>query len=144
MQVFFKNIFMKEVKRRSDCPVSCTLDIFGDKWSFLIIRDLMFSKECTYGEILKAKEKIATNILASRLLMLEENGVIQKLEHPSSKAKVLYRLTKKGMDLLPILIEIHLWFDKHDAYPEDKREMLEILKKDKVTFIENFTRALES
>jgi DNA-binding HxlR family transcriptional regulator len=144
MQVIFKNNFMKEVKKRSDCPISCTLDVFGDKWSFLIIRDLIFAKECTYGDFLKSTEGIATNILASRLVTLEENKVIEKLEHPTSKAKVLYKLTKKGIDLLPVLIEIHLWFDKYGSIPEEKREMLEIVKKDKAAFIENLTKMLES
>lgn len=144
MQVIFKIIFMKEVKKRSDCPISCTLDVFGDKWSFLIIRDLIFTKECTYGDFLKSEEGIATNILATRLLMLEENKIIEKLEHPKSKAKVLYKLTRKGIDLLPVLIEMHLWFDKYGSIPEDKREMLEIVKKDKAGFIENLTKMLES
>jgi DNA-binding HxlR family transcriptional regulator len=135
---------MKEVKKRSECPISCTLDVFGDKWSLLIIRDLMFAKECTYGDFLKSAEGIATNILASRLVTLEENKVIQKLEHPSSKAKVLYKLTRKGIDLLPVLIEIHLWFEKYGTIPEDKREMFEMVKKDKAGFIENSTKMLEN
>ena len=69
---------MKNLKRRSECPISSSLDIWGDKWSLLIVRDLMFSKQCTYGDFLKSDEKIATNILAARLLMLEENGIISK------------------------------------------------------------------
>jgi len=142
--VVFKIIFMKEAKKRSECPISCTLDVFGDKWSFLIIRDLLFAKECTYGDFLKSAEGIATNILASRLVTLEENQIIEKLEHPKSKAKVLYKLTRKGIDLLPVLIEIHLWFEKYSSIPEDKREMLEIVKKDKEGFIENLTKMLES
>ena len=135
---------MKEVKKRSDCPISSTLDVFGDKWSFLIIRDLLFAKECTYGDFLKSEEGIATNILASRLLMLEENKVIEKLEHPKSKAKVLYKLTKKGIDLLPIIIEMHLWFDKYDEIPDDKKEMIETIKKDKIGFIAVTTNKLEN
>lgn len=135
---------MKEVKKRSECPISCTLDVFGDKWSFLIIRDLLFAKECTYGDFLKSAEGIATNILASRLLMLEENKVIEKLEHPKSKAKVLYKLTKKGIDLLPVLIEMHLWFDKYFIVTEEKKKMLEIVKKDKAGFIENLIAQLEN
>ncbi|WP_281638139.1 winged helix-turn-helix transcriptional regulator [Flavobacterium marginilacus] len=135
---------MKTTKKRSDCPISCTLDVFGDKWSFLIIRDLLFKKECTYGDFLKSAEGIATNILANRLVTLEENKVIEKLEHPTSKAKVLYRLTPKGIDLLPVLIEIHLWFEKHGTIPDEIREMLEMVKKDKVGFIESFTKMLQS
>ena len=134
---------MLKSKKRSDCPISSSLDIFGDKWSLLIIRDLMFAKECTYGDFLKAPEGIATNILASRLQALEENGVIEKLEHPESKAKVLYRLTKKGIDLLPIMIEINLWAEKYFSIPTDRKAMLKEVKKDKAGFIKAATRELE-
>ena len=136
-------IFMKKAKKRSDCPVSTSLDIWGDKWSLLIIRDLMFAKECTYGDFLKAPEGIATNILASRLEVLEENRMIEKLDHPESRAKVLYRLTKKGIDLLPIMIEINLWAEKYFPIPADRKEMLKEVKKDKAAFIRSKTKELE-
>jgi DNA-binding HxlR family transcriptional regulator len=134
---------MLKSKKRSDCPISCSLDIWGDKWSLLIIRDLMFAKECTYGDFLKAPERIATNILASRLQVLEENKIIEKLDHPESKAKVLYRLTKKGIDLLPIMIEINLWAEKYFSIPADRKAMLKEVKKDKVAFIKSKTKELE-
>ena len=110
---------METTKKRSDCPLSCSLDIFGDKWSLLIIRDLLFLKKSTYNDFLKSAESIATNILASRLKALEENGLIEKLEHPDSKAKILYRLTQKGIDLLPILMEVYSWADKYLTIPAD-------------------------
>lgn len=134
---------MKKTKKRSDCPVSTSLDIWGDKWSLLIIRDLMFAKECTYGDFLKAPEGIATNILASRLEVLEENEMIEKLDHPDSKAKVLYKLTKKGIDLLPIMIEINLWAEKYFPIPADRKAMLKEVKKDKAAFIKSKTKELE-
>ncbi len=121
--------------RRSDCPISQSLDIWGDKWSLLIIRDLMTAKQCTYGDFLKAPEGIATNILASRLLQMEENGLIEKLDHPDSKAKVLYRLTGKGIDLVPVMIEINLWAEKYFIIPADRKAMLKEVKKDKEGFI---------
>ena len=127
---------------RSDCPVSNSLDIWGDKWSLLIIRDFMFAKSCTYGDFLKSKEGIATNILASRLLSLEENGLIEKLAHPESKAKVLYKLTRKGIDLVPVLIEINLWAEKYFALSKERKEMLKRVKKDKQGFIENRIKEL--
>lgn len=126
---------MSHIKKRSECPISSSLDIWGDKWSLLIVRDLMFSKQCTYGDFLKSEEKIATNILASRLQMLEDNGVISKQEHPDSKAKVLYKLTQKGIDLLPVMIEINLWADKYFTLPPDRKELLNELRKDKEGFI---------
>lgn len=127
---------MKDIQRRSGCPISSSLDIWGDKWSLLIVRDLMFSKQCTYGDFLKSKEKIATNILASRLQMLETNGIIVKEEHPDSKAKVLYKLSQKGVDLLPIMIEINLWAEKYFKLPSDQKELVAEIKKDKEGFIQ--------
>jgi DNA-binding HxlR family transcriptional regulator len=129
-------------KKRSDCPISCSLDIWGDKWSLLIIRDLMAAKECTYGDFLKSTEHIATNILAARLLSLEENGLIEKLDHPDSKAKVLYRLTRKGIDLLPIMIEINLWAEKYFSLPEENKAMLKEVKKDRAGFIKAMMKEL--
>jgi DNA-binding HxlR family transcriptional regulator len=127
---------MPSSKKRSDCPISSSLDVWGDKWSLLIVRDLMFKKQSTYGEFLKSDEKIATNILASRLLMLEENGIISKQDHPDSRAKVLYKLTEKGINLLPLLIEINLWAEKYSEIPESQKMILNAVKKDKVGFIE--------
>ncbi|WP_255080672.1 helix-turn-helix domain-containing protein [Lacihabitans sp. CCS-44] len=132
---------------RSECPISCSLEVFGDKWSLLIIRDLIFYQKSTYGDFLKSDEKIATNILASRLLALEENGIIEKREHPDSKAKVLYRLTNKGIDLLPIIFEIHLWAEKYFPIPEDLQEMVNDAKKNKEvalnTMMEGLRKQLE-
>lgn len=133
---------MLKSKKRSDCPISSSLDVFGDKWSLLIIRDLMDAKECTYGDFLKSPEGIATNILASRLQNLEENKLIEKLEHPDSKAKVLYKLTPKGIDLVPVMIEISLWAEKYFHIPEDRKAMLKEVKKDKAGFIKTAIKEL--
>ena len=137
-------MYMNKTKKRSDCPISCSLDIWGDKWSLLIIRDLMYLKECTYGDFLKAPEGIATNILASRLQLLEENKIIEKLDHPDSKAKVLYKLTRKGIDLIPILIEIHLWADKYLQISDERRALSRVIKKDKTKFIKDLIKELNS
>ena len=135
---------MKDTKKRSDCPVSCSLDIWGDKWSLLIVRDLMIAKQCTYGDFLKSDEKIATNILASQLQTLEENKIIIKSDHPDSKAKVLYKLTQKGIDLLPLMIEINLWAEKYFTIPAARKAMLKEVKKDKEKFIKTATKDLKN
>jgi len=103
----------------------------------------MDKKECTYGDFLKAPEGIATNILASRLQVLEENKIIEKLAHPDSRAKVLYRLTNKGIDLLPILLEINLWAEKYFTIPEDRKAILKEAKKDKTGFIKSMSKELK-
>jgi len=129
-------------KKRSNCPVSCSLDIWGDKWSLLIVRDLLDNQPCTYGDFLKAGEKIATNILATRLQMLEENGIITKSEHPDSKAKVLYQLTPKGIDLLPIIIEIGFWADKYYEIDKSKKAVLKEIKIGKELFVKTTIQRL--
>ncbi len=133
---------MKSTKR-SACPISCSLDIFGDKWSLLIIRDMIYFNKSTYSDFLNSAEGIATNILASRLQSLENNKLIEKLEHPESKAKVLYRLTQKSIDLLPILVEIHLWADKYYDIPADINELIIKAKNGKDEFIKEKTRKLK-
>jgi len=135
---------MADTKKRSDCPISSSLDIWGDKWSLLIVRDLIFSMQCTYGDFLKSEEKIATNILATRLQMLELNGIVTKLNHPDSKAKVLYQLTQKGIDLLPIMIEIHLWADKYSTIPPERNEIIKELKNNKEAFLKSYAKLLKS
>lgn len=134
----------KMSKKRSDCPISCSLEIWGDKWSLLIIRDLMLKKECTYGEFLKADEKIATNILATRLQNLLDNGIIDKKDHPDNKLKILYFLTQKGIDLIPVIVEINLWGDQYLTIPDDRKKLLEEIKKDKEAFIKRAKAYLSS
>ncbi|MGS2761417.1 winged helix-turn-helix transcriptional regulator [Sinomicrobium sp. M5D2P9] len=135
---------MKTSKKRSDCPLSCSLDVFGDKWSLLIIRDLIFGNKCTYNDFLKSAEGIATNILATRLKDLEENGIIEKSAHPDSKAKKLYRLTPKGIDLLPILMEVYIWSEKYFTIPADIKATIKEAKKDKDKFVKQVTKELKS
>ena len=133
---------MKRIIRRSACPISATLEILGDKWTLLIIRDLMFGGKRTYGEFLQSEEKIATNILADRLLILENNGIIEKKAFPGNKAKNLYQLTPKGIDLMPILFEIILWGDKYFEIPEHVRKLAGIIRKDKKGAIEEMSKRL--
>lgn len=135
---------MEKNKKRSDCPLSCSLDIFGDKWSLLIIRDLMFGDKCTYNDFLKSAEGIASNILATRLKGLEENGIIVKSAHPDSKAKILYRLTTKGIDLLPIIMEVYIWSDKYFTMPADIKATIKEAKKDKDKFVKQVTKELKA
>ena len=105
---------MAKQKRRSDCPISTALDIFGDKWTLLIIRDLLFKCKQHYVEFLQSEEKIATNILADRLHILEQHGIISKSVDPAHGSRYLYHLSMKGADLLPMLIEMILWSAKYD------------------------------
>jgi DNA-binding HxlR family transcriptional regulator len=131
------------IRKRSDCPISSILDIIGDKWSLLIIRDIMMQGKNTYNEFLKSEEKIATNILADRLCMLERAGILIKEEHPASKAKIFYRLTEQGIDLLPILVEMILWSDKYLNIARQSKEFAGMLHKNKGAIINEIMASLK-
>ena len=124
------------------CPISTTLDILGDKWTLLIIRDLMFKGKRTYGEFLQSEEKIATNILADRLLILEKNGIVEKRAFPGSKVKNLYQLTPKGIDLMPILFEIISLGDKYFEIPERVHRLAGEIRKDSNGMIKEISKRL--
>jgi DNA-binding HxlR family transcriptional regulator len=100
--------------RRSDCPLNVCLEIFGDRWSLLIVRDLLFKRRHEFKDYLAAKEGIATNVLSDRLRRLEQCGIITKAAHPSDARKVDYRLSEKGLDLAPVLVEMVIWAIQHE------------------------------
>ncbi len=100
--------------RRSDCPVNVALELLGDRWSLLIVRDLMFRGYRTYGQFLEADEGIATNMLADRLRKLVASGIITTVQEDADRRKIIYRLTPKGMDLAPVMIELILWSARHE------------------------------
>ena len=99
---------------RSPCPISFALDLFGDRWSLLVVRDLMFKGRRRYGEFLGAQEGVATNVLADRLRRLENEGIINKRRDPSDGKQRLYSLTQRGWDLQPVLLEMISWSGRHD------------------------------
>ena len=127
----------KKIVHRSQCPISTALDIFGDKWTLLIIRDLLFKEKKSYGEFLSSEEKIATNILADRLSMLEAEAIITRGQHPDNKLKVIYSLTAKGVDLIPVLVEIISWSEKYHQVHPYAREFAKQLRKDKNNVIKS-------
>ena len=121
---------MKEIKPRSDCPLSYSLDFFGDKWSLLVLRDMILGNKTTYGEFLNSAEKIATNILADRLSMLETYGFVTKQVAPDKKSKFVYSLTEKGIALVPVILEISLWGSQFNP-PGLDQHLLDALQTDR-------------
>lgn len=121
---------MKTKKLRSHCPVNFSLETFGDKWSLLIIRDIIFRGKRTYGDFLKSEEGFATNILASRLNHLEEEGIIRKVTDKEDARRSQFYLTEKGIDLIPILFQIAVWSEKYDPKSEARRipRLLHLIK----------------
>jgi DNA-binding HxlR family transcriptional regulator len=100
---------------RSHCAVNYGVEMFGDRWSLLIIRDIVFVGKKTYGAFLKSEEGIATNVLAARLATLEAQGILARASNPADARKDFYTLTEKGLDLIPIVLNIVLWSAKYDA-----------------------------
>jgi len=99
---------------RSGCPVNVALEIFGDRWSLLVIRDLMVRGYRTFKEFQQAGEGIATNILAERLKKLEAAGLLEAEAQESDRRRSNYRLTEKGIDLAPVLLELLIWATRHE------------------------------
>src|SRR5882672_6699053 len=126
---------MRHRHRKSDCPIHFALEIFGDAWTLLIIRDLMFKGRICYTDFLRAEEGIATNVLADRLVRLEEDGVIEK-------AGESYRLAPKGVDLLPVMLEIIAWSAKHDPKTAADRRFVRRLHRDRAALETEIRSAL--
>jgi DNA-binding HxlR family transcriptional regulator len=112
--------------RRSGCPISIALEVLGDPWSLLVVRDLMFKGVEAFDGFMGAGEGIATNILSDRLSRLEAAGILTKRRTRTDGRRFTYRLTPKGMDLAPAMVELVLWSARHertDAPPETLRAM---------------------
>lgn len=105
--------------QRSTCPISTALEIVGDRWTLLVIRDLMFAGKRHFREFLQSEEGISSNVLADRLSTLTDNGLITKADDPTHVQKAIYSLTEKGIALLPVLAAMSRWTQKH--YPETRR-----------------------
>ncbi len=121
---------MRRRHRKSDCPVHFALEVFGDAWTLLIVRDLMFKGRTSYTDFLRAEEGIATNVLADRLVRLEEDGVIEKEAGSGRGSGSRYRLTGKGIALLPVMLEIIGWSATHDPKTAADRRFVRRLRKD--------------
>lgn len=100
--------------RRSDCPLNIALEILGDRWTLLILRDLLFKKQTRFKDLLAGGEGIATNVLTDRLTMLQEQGLIVGARSEEDARVMIYKPTSKGLDLLPIMIEMILWADRYE------------------------------
>jgi len=122
----------RKKKLRSHCPVNFGLEAFGDRWALLVLRDIIFRGKRTYGEFLKSEEGWATNILASRLDHLVDEGILQREENEADGRKDIFSLTEKGLDLIPMIFEMILWSAKYDSQSQAKRIMrlVELIRKD--------------
>ncbi len=120
-------------KRRSECPLNASVEMLGDRWSPLIIRDMMLRGFRSYKEFLECYEGIATNILADRLRKLQTYGIITAKPDPKDARKVAYSLTPKGIELAPVLTEMVLWAAAHE--PTGNQALVKQMRADKKKFL---------
>lgn len=124
--------------KRSNCPIANALDFVGDKWSLLILRDLIFFKKQSYSDLKNSDEAMATNILSSRLEKLESDGLIIKTTDEQDKRKKVYSLTEAGIDMLPIILEMIVWSSKHSSDMDIPAGLVDRIKNDREKLITEF------
>ena len=122
-----------KVRRRSECPLNASVEMLGDRWSLLILRDMMLREFRSYKQFLECYEGIATNILADRLRKLVANGIITAEPDPQDGRKLIYSLTAKGIDLAPVLTEMVLWAASHED--TGNQALVRIMQADKEKFL---------
>ena len=121
---------------RSGCPIGIALDLVGDPWTLLVVRDLMFKGAKTYLDFVNAGEGIATNVLSDRLARLEEHDIVDKTRDPNDGRRFIYELTEKGIDLAPVLLEFVLWASRYHK-TDAPTQVLKAMRNDREAFLNN-------
>ncbi len=131
------------MKIRSHCPINYAVEHFGDKWSLLIIRDLMFKQKRHYNEFFESDEKVSTSVLGDRLKMLENSGIICKGVDDVKKSRIKYSLTRKGIDMLSFMIDMIVWSGFYDKHTEAGNDFIVQATKDRDNLIATIQEKLE-
>ncbi|MEM6629061.1 MAG: helix-turn-helix domain-containing protein [Bacteroidota bacterium] len=129
---------------RCDCPITSALDILGDRWILVIIKQMLLEDKWTFKDFRESDEAIATNILSTKLKLLEELGIVSKSKLPNNKKTNLYHLTDKGLALAPIIVELALWSDGYlrELHSDmQDEEGLRRMKRNKEEFIETVQKS---
>ena len=127
--------------RRSACPISFSLDLLGDKWTLLVLRDLVFMRKRHFRDFLDSSERIATNILTRRLRTLECAEIITRRPDPDNARQVIYELTEKGLDLIPVLLDLIVWGAKYDPQTGAPQDFIERAGNDREGLIDELRRS---
>jgi DNA-binding HxlR family transcriptional regulator len=128
--------------RQSGCPIAFALDVVGDRWTLLVLRDLVFERKRHFRDFLSAPERIASNILADRLRTLEGEGIVTRRADPENARQAIYELTEKGIELIPVLLELIRWGAKHDPKTAAPRPFTRRLEQDRQRVLDEVTAAL--
>ncbi len=119
---------MKRTDRKSDCAINFFLEVFGDPWSLLIVRDIVYFGKRTFGEFLASDERIGTSVLAHQLANLENQGVLTRHTDPTDGRKEVYELTERGLDLIPVLVDLAEWGAAHDPRSGANRRWMTVVR----------------
>ena len=134
-----------EAAHRSGCPINLTLEMLGDRWSLIVIRDIMFGNRRHFRELLtRSEEKIASNILADRLKRLVENGLLTREDDPSHRQKAIYSLTEPAIELVPLLAQMGAWGRRHTPASEELSIRAQLLEEGGPPLWEDFMAELRS
>jgi DNA-binding HxlR family transcriptional regulator len=126
---------------RRQCPIDYALEVFGDRWSLLVMRDILLAGKRHYRDLVAAKEGIATNVLASRLKKLEAAGLLERRADPDDRRTVFYVATEKALDLIPVLLEISRWSVKHDPHSAAPPDLVKRFDADRQRLIVDLQQA---
>jgi DNA-binding HxlR family transcriptional regulator len=129
-------------RERSRCPIAYSLDVLGDRWTLLILRDLAFKNRRYFQDFLGASERIASNILADRLRRLERWKLIERHADPADGRRIRYFLTDDGLDLIPVLIEMTIWGSKRHPDPSVPVERAEQMSTDREAVVRSYLERL--
>ena len=135
---------MRRERGKSHCPINVGLETFGDSWSLLVVRDIVYFGKHTFSEFLASEEAIAPSVLASRLARLEETGVLARAVDPADGRKVTYQLTEDGLALIPVLLEIADWSARVDPDTDAPAEWIETVRRDKAAVTELITATVRA
>jgi DNA-binding HxlR family transcriptional regulator len=134
---------MKETERRSTCPINYSVEIFGDKWMLLILRDIMFNGKNSFLEFRASNEKISSAVLTEKLNTLLNEGIVSKVTSPKNASKFLYLITDKGIELVPIMVEFLNWGSRYNPDGGPK-PLLDRIKQNKTKWIAELQDKLRS
>lgn len=135
---------MKRANNKSKCPINFTVEVFGDTWSLLIVRDMIAIGKKTFGEFLDSEERIGPSVLAERLAYLEKRGVIAKRQDETDKRKLIYSLTEAGLNIIPVVYEIAKWGSLTSPDPKAPEAWFKSLEYDKELVLKLWREAVES
>ena len=130
-------------KRRSKCPMNHAIEILGDQWTLLVVRDMVFRDKRTFSELAEMPEKIATNMLADRLKRLEDAEIIRKQRDPNDGRSHIYSLTDHGRGLIPVLLELMVWSRDHTSDVDVTKSLTNTIKQDRKAAIAEVTRRMK-